>query len=232
MLDPAHLYEIIERRRKELGISQAELGRLAFGEADNSHVQNLRRGSSPRVDRLAALAEVIGYELTFSPKGRTAAEAIATASHDVQVDTVHLPIYDALLSAGAGAINASEHIIGHQPFAFSEIRKHRNATVGSVVCAWAKGESMEPLIRDGDLIMLNTADKLLPKRRRTKGSRHLAPIFAVIDDGEAMVKRVEGPDHGFYTLVSENNSYPPRLAAADALRVVGRVIWWGHSVRE
>lgn len=232
MLDPAHLYEIIERRRKELGISQAELGRRAFGEADNSHVQNLRRGSSPRVDRLQALAEAIGYELTFLPKRETAAAAIAAPGQDVHIDTVQVPIYDALLSAGVGSINASEHIIGHQPVAFSEIRKHRNATVGSIVCAWAKGDSMEPLIQDGDLIMLNTADKLLPKRRRTKGSRHLAPIFAVIDDGEAMVKRVEGPEHDFYTLVSENNLYPPRLVSVGALRVVGRVIWWGHTARE
>jgi phage repressor protein C with HTH and peptisase S24 domain len=74
-MDPQRIYEILEERRKAKGLSQTEVGTLAFGKPDNSPLQSLRRGSSPSVERLSALADVLGLELYFGeprPKGPAA----------------------------------------------------------------------------------------------------------------------------------------------------------------
>ncbi|MEL6479486.1 MAG: helix-turn-helix transcriptional regulator, partial [Pseudomonadota bacterium] len=66
MLDPGSLFRIIEDRRRSLGISQIELSRRAFGpDADNSALQNLRRGSVPSAVKLERLAEATGLEFYF-----------------------------------------------------------------------------------------------------------------------------------------------------------------------
>lgn len=50
-----------------MGLSQADVGRLAFGATDNSAFQSIRRGASPAYDRLKAIGDVLGFELYFGP---------------------------------------------------------------------------------------------------------------------------------------------------------------------
>jgi len=74
-MDPRRIYEILEVRRKAKGLSQTEVGVLAFGKPDNSPLQSLRRGSSPSVERLEALATVLGLELYFGePRGEVTSQ--------------------------------------------------------------------------------------------------------------------------------------------------------------
>lgn len=58
---------MIEDRLAELGMSQAQLGLRAFGKADNTAIQSLKKGSSPAIDRLEAMASALGWELYFGP---------------------------------------------------------------------------------------------------------------------------------------------------------------------
>jgi hypothetical protein len=51
----------------ELGLSQAQLGKKAFGRLDPSAIQSLKKGSSPSADRLAAIADALGWELYLGP---------------------------------------------------------------------------------------------------------------------------------------------------------------------
>lgn len=62
-MDAAKIYSVFEERRAELGLSQADVGRLAFGKADNAPLQNIKKGSSPSVERVAAIAAALGLEL-------------------------------------------------------------------------------------------------------------------------------------------------------------------------
>ena len=48
-------------------MTQAQLGQKAFGKPDNTAIQSLKKGSSPAVDRLQAMATAIGWELYFGP---------------------------------------------------------------------------------------------------------------------------------------------------------------------
>ena len=68
MLDAEQILALIEDRRKDLGLSQAEVSVRAFGRKDNSAIQNIKRGSLPSADKLQALAQALGLEFYFGHK--------------------------------------------------------------------------------------------------------------------------------------------------------------------
>jgi transcriptional regulator with XRE-family HTH domain len=63
------LLALIEERRTELGLTQVEVGRRAFGKADNSVISNMKRGSAPTYDRLVALCDALGLVLYIGRPG-------------------------------------------------------------------------------------------------------------------------------------------------------------------
>ena len=67
-MDLKELYQTLESARSRLKLSQAEVGRLAFGSASSSPLQNIKRGNVPSVEKLQALAEVLDLELYFGEK--------------------------------------------------------------------------------------------------------------------------------------------------------------------
>jgi len=74
----------------------------------------------------------------------------------------------------------------------------------------AKGDSMEPKINDGDLVIVK-------KCREPKNGG----IVVCVNEGDALIKRMQREDEGTI-LVSLNSKYPPFTAAED-FRVVGEV---------
>jgi phage repressor protein C with HTH and peptisase S24 domain len=78
------------------------------------------------------------------------------------------------------------------------------------------GDSMEPLLRDGDEILV---DRTL---RAFRDGVHVVRL------GDALhVKRVQVGRPGHVLLISQNDAYPPLELAADEVEVVGRVVWKG-----
>jgi transcriptional regulator with XRE-family HTH domain len=68
MLTPTYIYQVIDARRRELGLSQVELSLRAFGKADNAAIQSIRRGSAPAADKLEALAAALDLDFYFGPR--------------------------------------------------------------------------------------------------------------------------------------------------------------------
>ena len=71
MLSVEEIYDTLEGRRKELGLSQAAASKLMFGRADSSFFQGLRRGSMPSAARLATAYTALGlrsYFETLAPR--------------------------------------------------------------------------------------------------------------------------------------------------------------------
>lgn len=81
-----------------------------------------------------------------------------------------------------------------------------------------KGDSMSPLIKDGDTVFIKECYDKLPKR-----------IYALDIDGAAVIKRVIW-EKDKITLLSENKAYPPRDITGDKLlntKIIGLVVGWG-----
>ena len=66
-MNTADLYARIERRRKELGLTQAEVTWRAFQRTDTAPIQQLRRGSSPTAKTLQALCDALDLEFYIGP---------------------------------------------------------------------------------------------------------------------------------------------------------------------
>lgn len=125
---------------------------------------------------------------------------------------------DVEASAGAGAIVGDEGADGTMqldPRLLETLRLDpRHAAM-----LRARGDSMEPSIRDGDQMIVDERD-------RAVGAT--PAIFVLRLDDDLLVKRVARAGRGF-RVTSDNPSYPPR--DADAVEIVGRVVWLARTLR-
>ncbi|WP_054007852.1 helix-turn-helix domain-containing protein [Cypionkella psychrotolerans] len=102
MLTNIALHELLEARRKELGLSHMQLGVKAFAREDASTLHNIKRGSSPTYERLGQIVEAMGWEVYIGPTRKSGfseagVDGFSTASAQ---QAGYLPI--PWLDAGAG----------------------------------------------------------------------------------------------------------------------------------
>lgn len=134
-----------------------------------------------------------------------------------------VPVYDVTASAGNGSLVPDYESIAYSlafpPDYLSRItRSHpRNLSIISV-----KGESMEPTLKDDDLVMLDAS----------KTSLSYDGMFVLRFDGTLHVKRVSrSPRKGYVTIISDNRAiYPEREWPVEEVDVIGKVIWFGRKV--
>jgi phage repressor protein C with HTH and peptisase S24 domain len=131
-------------------------------------------------------------------------------------EVVHLPVLGVRVAAGAGGLNAEEPIEGIVPF--SRLALERLGVAPERVHGIrAHGDSMEPTIGDGTLVLVDTGRKRLGDG-----------IYAVVIDDQARIKRVAPHVDGSVSLISDNPGYPAERVAKhdlDRIRVVGRAFW-------
>ncbi len=216
MPDPSQIYTLIEERRTELGLSQAEVGERAFGKRDNAIFQSIRRGSVPSAEKLATLAEALGLEFYFGRKRPGPDEVKDFEEHFTKV-----PRFNAQFSAGNGSINTDE-----AASAWLAFRKDWFQSTGlsprTVILVTAQGDSMEPNLCDGDLVMVDRSER--PFQDRT--------VYAFVDqDGQARIKRLERV--GSELLIhSDNPAYPTEIMKKHdqaSMNILGPVVWSAHS---
>lgn len=226
MPTPDEIYAALEARRTELGLSQAEVGARAFGKPDNSAFQALRRGSSPSADKLAALCSAVGWEFYYGPV-REDVSAPATADPK---EFASIPVHQASLAAGDGIENGTEHIIDYLAFRRDWLRKI-GVSPANAVLARAEGDSMQPCIWDGDMLLIDKSRTEPPPQLAKDAKPRRAPVFALLDDGAAKVKRIQIAEAGMAILISDNPDYPPQFTKTETLTIIGKVLWWGHTNR-
>ncbi|MBX8800706.1 helix-turn-helix transcriptional regulator [Ochrobactrum sp. MR28] len=82
---------------------------------------------------------------------------------------------------------------------------------------------MEPTIRDGDVLLVDTSIT----------SVYDNAIYIVVYNGHVLVKRVNLKRDGALTIISDNDRHPPEevpLAEVPDLHIAGRVMWFGRSI--
>ena len=124
-------------------------------------------------------------------------------------------------SAGAGALAEGEALAGKVGFDEAWLRKlgvePRNVSLIRV-----EGDSMQPVLNDGDDIMVDKGAALKPLRDG---------IHVIRIDGTLMVKRLARAPGGRLSVLSDNPAYPswPDRDPAE-VQVVGRVVWVGRRL--
>jgi phage repressor protein C with HTH and peptisase S24 domain len=219
MFSAVDIYNLVEKRRKELGLSQDEVGLRAFGKLDNTAIQSLRKGSSPGFDRVAALASALDLELYLGPARTEPAETVVSIEGDV---FSAVPLYGAQASAGPGAENASDEV--EDLLAFRQDWLSKLNVKGSHACLLRiRGESMTPTLQPGDLALIDRG------RKKVRTGR----AYAFVDiDGQTRIKRIDRPDGDTMVLRSDNLSHPSEVRRGNDLNrmvIIGEVIWSGHT---
>lgn len=212
------------------GLKDATASRLAVG--NPSLIKNIRSGQgNVGFDSLQKLADVLGLEAYFGPRRDTG--TVETLPAD-SPDYAHIPVHAASLAAGNGVSNAAVEIIDHLAFRRSWLDRI-GVMASMAVLARVQGDSMAPSIKPDDLVLIDRSKAEVPVRQRAPKDTRPAPIYAILVDGMARVKRIERPEPNILMLVSDNPAYGAELLTgvqAQSLNVIGKVMWWGHTNKE
>lgn len=185
--------------------------------------QYIKRGTPRRLDeadrrRIAAFLDVPDTLL-----GGPATVVAAPASRARGPAMLLVPQLAVGASAGPGATVDGEAV--EAGFAFDPRWLRRlGADTRALSIIAVEGDSMAPTLNDGDDILVDGADT---------AARLRDGIYVLRMDDALMVKRVARlPVAGRISVKSDNPLYPswPDLAA-DAVTLVGRVVWTGRRVR-
>ncbi len=154
---------------------------------------------------LGAEVEVKSYVPSFKAQENTS---------KIVRDWVEVPRLDLGASAGPGALlDAGEQAFDAFRFSQSWLREQglSNAKL-SAICV--QGDSMEPLLRDGDEILVDRA-----------AATFRDGVYVVRLGDTLMVKRVAASAQGRIALISQNLAYPPIDVSAEEVEIIGRVVW-------
>jgi phage repressor protein C with HTH and peptisase S24 domain len=190
-------------------------------------VRNVLRGRVPGLGTAFDICEALGLELYIGPPRQDPDEPLVDRDDE---DLEMIRRFDVAVGAGHGAPVLDE--IEREPLAFRrDWLLRQGIKPARAALLKARGPSMEPLIWDGDLVMIDRDRVRIPVARPGRDNAH--DFWVVRRDGELLVKDVERPDEQTVILSSMNPRYRPttvRLDAGTDFEVIGRVAWWGHTV--
>jgi phage repressor protein C with HTH and peptisase S24 domain len=196
-------------------------------------LRGIYAGGKPTLDTLLALAQGNNVNLEWlatgegpmRPSDSTALVAVnSNIPPEIAEDLVLIRKLEVQASAGVGALALhDEDEVGELEFLAVQASWLRARGINPTFCRvlTAKGDSMEPTIRDGDTMIIDTS---IDRAR----DNH---IYVIVFNGLVFVKRIHMKMSGAVLLISDNQVYPAdEVPAADVpnLRLAGRLVWAGR----
>ena len=192
---------------RKAGVAVSTVNRPFNGSATN------RLGRSVLEKLQSAFPDFPGWDQTV--KGIPEPRLPSARSHSEREDTVEIEEIDLRYGLGAAFID-SPVSAEKRVFSRAWLRNFTRAAPEHLFWTAGDGDSMEPTIRSGEVILIDTSQKT---PRMSEG------IWAVALGEFGMVKRLHfaGKDEGL-KLVSDNQLIPPIPVAEDELHIIGRVV--------
>lgn len=175
-------------------------------------------------DFLAAAAERLGVSATWILTGVGAPlitpehpnECLPDGKNTVS-DFEQIPRYQVDAAAGHGATVEDEAVSGHYAFNRKWLTR-RNLNPKNLAVISVRGDSMEPRLRDGDLIVLDKSQTDIADGR----------AFVLRLGTDLVVKYIQRLGASRISLLSANTFYPPREIDLDKIdgeaEIIGRVV--------
>lgn len=210
----------IKHFREAKGWSQGELAE-ACGWASQSRVGNYEVDKrEPSLDDLRTIARLLGVTL-FDLLGDSEPE---TNNKPATEDYELVPQYDARFAAGGGYLNGHVEMKGQLAFKKSWIAE-LGLNPKKIVVGYLDGLSMYPTIHDGEVILVNLAEKELISGK----------VYAIIRpngglSAKRLVKKTIGPGWIIRSDNPDKNQYPDEDATEETLHeapILGRIRWRG-----
>lgn len=189
-------------------------------------IGNYERGDrQPDTDFLGLLRERVGVDINWliTGEGKAAAKPAVRGQTPGQVT---IPRYAVQASAGGGSIVLSEDVEDHFTVSRDWLSRYlpKGARAGIIE---ARGDSMEPTIADGDILIL---DFSIDSSTVNDGG-----VFVISVDGTLLVKRLQVTVDGHILIRSDNDLYEQekvtREFADERITVHAKVVWAGGPIR-
>lgn len=125
------------------------------------------------------------------------------------------------LSIGMGATYLDGHaeVLGIVPFKLDWLRGIHDGPIDRLKVVRGKGDSMEPTIHDGDIIIVDTAARRIDDQDR---------IWAVAYGDLGMIRRIRVTPKGTWVLMPDNSVVRPDEVGDGEVALIGRVVWIGR----
>lgn len=133
---------------------------------------------------------------------------------------IHVPRYEIAASAGGGAVVQSEQIVDFISFKEEWVRNSLGASAKNLALISVKGDSMEPTLSDGDLVLVDISSRTIEANA----------IYVLQFWGSLMVKRIQRKVDGTVVIKSDNQIYETETITGELLtqlNIIGRVVWYG-----
>ena len=124
-------------------------------------------------------------------------------------------------SMGGGSVFTDYRHTGFVPFHRDWLASFARGNFAELFVARGEGDSMQPTLLDGDIVLIDTAQKRIEQQDR---------IWAISYGELGMIKRVRRLPSGVYRIMSDNPAVSPIDAVDDEMHVVGRVVWIGRRI--
>ena len=192
----------LRKLRDQKGISQAELARF-LGVARSTVCQYEAERREPDNETLSKLADYFGVTVDYL-LGRESGQPPKSKKGK------WIPVYGEI--AAGIPIEAIEDIIDYE-----EIDDEMAAT-GEYIALRIKGDSMEPRIKEGDVVII--------RRQENVENGQIAAVM--VNGDSATLKQVKREENGLW-LISSNQAYPPIFYTRKEceqlpVRILGRLV--------
>ena len=218
--------ERVERLRdaiKMVGSARdaARLSGLPYGT-----LQGYIRGGELKLSNAASLARATGVRLEWlaTGEGPMQGETETAVAPATPPGYVLLPLVEARAAAGSNGGLRSDHLVDFIAFSESFLKQTLRRSPQNLALLTASGDSMDPTIRDGDLLLVDTAARDIQSSR----------VYVLSVNGALLVKRIQVRLDGSLIVKSDNPVYEPEAVRAEdaaTLRILGQVVWQAGPVR-
>jgi phage repressor protein C with HTH and peptisase S24 domain len=229
-------HERIARAIKASGKKKGEIA-AECGVANSAVTQWINGDSkSLRPENLYALAKATGFRAEWlaigegepqaSPEPSRPAQAEDEAEPRIPHDTDYalIPQYTARGDCGGGYLNGHVEVKGGLAFKRDWLARMK-VKAENLYVIYADGDSMEPYIFDGDVVLFDRSD-IEPRDRQVYAIRR--------PDGGISIKRIVQQLSGAWMIRSDNQlKYQDEPVTEDVLHhmpILGRVIWRGGGI--
>jgi phage repressor protein C with HTH and peptisase S24 domain len=205
MLTHKTIWQAIDRLAEKSGFSASGLARRAgLDPTSFNKSKRISAQGKPRWPTTESLARAL------RAAGLSFADFVALVEGE-SLNTLRVPVIGMAQAGRGGYFDDAGHPTGH---GWDEIQFPDIADPASYALEIA-GDSMLPVFRDGDLIVVSPS---APVRR---GDR----VVARTQEGEVMVKLLARRTAKLVALHSFNPEFPPRVIETGALAWMSRIIW-------
>lgn len=136
---------------------------------------------------------------------------------------VFIPRYNLRAAAGHGASTDGEKPVFSMAFRRYWIEHYLRADPKDLSVLSVKGDSMEGVLNDRDVILVNHAE-----------NEPGTGLFVLRMDGDLIVKRVQRLPGARLEVMSANEAYKPFQVdlnkPSDDVAIIGRVVWYGRQI--